>query len=1242
VTVTANDADDPSASDGNGGGIFLKAGSTLDVGNSIIAGNTAEGGKNDVRGDFTSSGSNIIQDPPSSTGFAVPETGIDPLLGGLIDNGGNLKTHALLGGSPAIDAADPTLASNTDQRGFLRGDGSPDIGAYEASASAAGTAHYLDRFDTNASFAGDDGVLSWTNDWQEVGEASGPGAGDIRVADEFFGDGGGNVELIVKTNNGVWREADLSGATTATLSFDYARTRVEVDDHLVVYVQSGGGTGGDTIVGAPGTWDEVARYSGAADDAAYLSDSIDISAYIGSDTRILFKADGALQGNDVFFIDNVRIDLATATQETTTLTPVKDTYISKDNPTGNFGNFGFLRMDESGGGLGDGRMLLEFDFSAIPNGATITSAVLQMQAVGGGGNSTVINAYELTEAWDEGSGVDNNDATWNERQTGTAWGTAGGTVGSTVAGSLTTSALGQHSWVITDLVQDWVSGTKTNNGLMLASEDTGMVIFDYDSSESGGTPPQLIVSYSGGRPSTPSGLWLSTTGNVSGSGAPGLDTWQNGEAIQLGDPDLAFEPGTTDGTFSSAANLETLAGTDIDVDALHYVTRDLTTPSLSLQQGDVLFSTNNQETLPSAGTVERDDIILFRPDTAGDYSSGTFSVLVSGIVGGGGSGDDLKALSLIEQDTVFGDITLEAGDFLVVDEDHPTDIYLYRTSLDTLELLISGNDVGITEGIDGLELVERNTTLGDETLAAGELLVSVDTLQGGIGTSNVTADEQDVFRLQAVKTTAVTGTSVADAAILLDGGPVDLDTASEDVDALTMVSSGTATAAPTSTLTVTTVDDVDDGDTSSVSALIADRGADGEISLREAILAANATDGLNTINFDIAGSGPHTINLGAALPNITGTLVIDGTSEPDYGGAPVVRIDGSALTDEDALRLEHGSTGSTIRGLSVTGFSGTGFSAGDAIEIRSDYNTIVGNYLGLATNGTTVAGNEVGVKLRDGADFNTIGGTEPADRNLISGNSYAGVAIREVGTDDNRIIGNWIGLDRNGDVVSAGDHGVVIWDGSYNNQIGGANPGEGNRIAGHNNGVVVDDNIGADPLDNAILGNEIFAVNEMAIDLDNEQVTANDTGDIDSGPNDLLNHPELTGVTQNGADLDIDFDLDVPAGDYRIEFFENPAGIGGIGLGEGQVFLGAVTVTHAGAGSQSFSETLFGVTASDVGSVTSTATEDLGDSYGSTSEFSAPLPSNAIPTLTSFLAPVTAGDEDTEIEVTFGNLAVQG
>ena len=202
----------------------------------------------------------------------------------------------------------------TDQRGFLRGDGSPDIGAYEASSSAATTAHYLDEFNTGASFAGDDGVLPWSNDWQEVGEGNGPGAGGARVFNGFSGDGGGNIEFGMNSSKGAWREADLSGATSATLSFDYARENLEADDHLVVYAQSGGGTGVDNIAGAPGTgtWYEIARYSGAANDAAYLNGSIDISAYIAADTRVMFLAENAIDLDDMGFVDNVRIELSAA------------------------------------------------------------------------------------------------------------------------------------------------------------------------------------------------------------------------------------------------------------------------------------------------------------------------------------------------------------------------------------------------------------------------------------------------------------------------------------------------------------------------------------------------------------------------------------------------------------------------------------------------------------------------------------------------------------------------------------------------------------------------------------------------------------------------------------------------------------------------------------------------------------------------------------------------------------------
>jgi CSLREA domain-containing protein len=65
-------------------------------------------------------------------------------------------------------------------------------------------------------------------------------------------------------------------------------------------------------------------------------------------------------------------------------------------------------------------------------------------------------------------------------------------------------------------------------------------------------------------------------------------------------------------------------------------------------------------------------------------------------------------------------------------------------------------------------------------------------------------------------------------------------------------------SAEASTFVVNTVDDLDDGSCD----------AD-HCSLREAIDAANANPGTDTIAFDIPGAGPHTIKLCALLPKLT-------------------------------------------------------------------------------------------------------------------------------------------------------------------------------------------------------------------------------------------------------------------------------------------------------------------------------------------------------------------------------------
>jgi len=75
----------------------------------------------------------------TTVGYLQPSPIIiaDPLLAPLNDNGGPTLTHALLPGSPAIDAGNNVLHLETDQRGRSRVSGAaPDIGAFEVQTDA--------------------------------------------------------------------------------------------------------------------------------------------------------------------------------------------------------------------------------------------------------------------------------------------------------------------------------------------------------------------------------------------------------------------------------------------------------------------------------------------------------------------------------------------------------------------------------------------------------------------------------------------------------------------------------------------------------------------------------------------------------------------------------------------------------------------------------------------------------------------------------------------------------------------------------------------------------------------------------------------------------------------------------------------------------------------------------------------------------------------------------------------------
>jgi CSLREA domain-containing protein len=130
VTLTANVAD----ADGDGGGEAgaFTAGNVFEIRNTIVAGNSDLGGESpECTGTVTSLGHNVVGNAAGCSGFAGPGdvTGADPTLAALADNGGPTPTHALVAGSPAIDAGGPDCA-NSDQRGFPRA-GTCDAGAYE-------------------------------------------------------------------------------------------------------------------------------------------------------------------------------------------------------------------------------------------------------------------------------------------------------------------------------------------------------------------------------------------------------------------------------------------------------------------------------------------------------------------------------------------------------------------------------------------------------------------------------------------------------------------------------------------------------------------------------------------------------------------------------------------------------------------------------------------------------------------------------------------------------------------------------------------------------------------------------------------------------------------------------------------------------------------------------------------------------------------------------------------------------
>lgn len=330
----------------------------------------------------------------------------------------------------------------------------------------------------------------------------------------------------------------------------------------------------------------------------------------------------------------------------------------------------------------------------------------------------------------------------------------------------------------------------------------------------------------------------------------------------------------------------------------------------------------------------------------------------------------------------------------------------------------------------------------------------------------------------------------------------------------------------------------------------------------------------------ISGNGDKGISGGQTANSVKGNYI--GTNA---AGTAAIGNTATGISFSGDGWVIGGSTSSERNVISGNGTSG--------VRLDSASNaTIEGNYIGTSSDGNSDLGNgNFGVSLFDSSDNNVIGGSSSGSRNIISGNEGPGIWLFSNGNDGNTISGNYIGTGANGttDIGNTGA-GVLIDGNSNSNIVGGDTAGESNLIRFNDSYGV-----GVITTNNAIIGNSLYQNATPNIDLEGDGPTANDANDADSGANDLLNYPEWSTYTESAGNTSVEYTLDVPAGDYRVETFSD----------NGKTLIDSQNITHTGSGSESFSNVITGVGYFGVRMTVTEIDAGLSSGFGSTSEYSA-------------------------------------
>ena len=163
---------------------------------------------------------------------------------------------------------------------------------------------FRDEFNIQ-SYGNNDGTLTWTGDWQEINESDGPARGDeVIQSDPLTSVPQPSNQIRVRDNDGggegVMRSADLTGAGSATLSFDYRRENLSSTSHYVSIQIASAATGG--------FWVEIGKLQGPTpNDAGYIPASYDITAYAANDTTLRIISASTMGNFAGVWFDNIEI-----------------------------------------------------------------------------------------------------------------------------------------------------------------------------------------------------------------------------------------------------------------------------------------------------------------------------------------------------------------------------------------------------------------------------------------------------------------------------------------------------------------------------------------------------------------------------------------------------------------------------------------------------------------------------------------------------------------------------------------------------------------------------------------------------------------------------------------------------------------------------------------------------------------------------------------------------------------------